>query len=685
MRENPLAERSFRIPFDRVSADDVVPAVREALAQAVRELDALVADSDERTFENTILALDALVERVNRPFGIVKHLISVVSSDALRAAYNEVLPEYSAFMAGLSSHAGLWEVVKRYAASSAAQELKGVRRRHLDKTVREFLRAGADLSADDRASVEALRVELSKLSARFSENVLDGTNAYAMVITDEAELDGLPEGARRRAREDAAANGVEGYRFTLQYPSVLPFMKFAKARDRRRALLQAFNDRGATGPHDNRPLLRRILQARRSLANLLGYPDFVEYQLEDRMIGDGASAMEFERELAGRTRPYFRAEVEALERHARSHLGIAKLEPWDTAFVSESLRRERFDFDDEALRPYFALPSVLAGLFEIANRLFGVRIERTHGVPVWHADVETYDMFDEDGLAVGSFYADWFPRSSKRGGAWMNWLILGGPTATGFDPHLGVITTNFTPPSGDEPALLTHQEVGTVFHEFGHLLHLMLSKVEVPQRAMDVAWDFIELPSQIMENWTWEREALDLFARHHRSGERIPDELYRRLLESRTFLEGSAQMGQLSLGTVDLALHSRYDPELGGDPIAFAQHVMEPFAVRPEFAHTNMLASFAHVFAGGYAAGYYSYKWSEVLEADAFTRFRDEGIFDRSTGRAFVENILSRGDSDEAAVLFRSFMGRDPDTEALIERNLGPLPVGAVEDGRTGT
>lgn len=675
MTENPMLSRSNRIPFDRMQPEHVVPAVRQALADAERELDALIGMQSERTFENTVLALDEVIERVSRPFGLARHLTQVVSTDELRTAFNEILPEYASFMARITSNDGLWSAIKDYAATSEAQSLEGVRRRHLDKTMREFVRDGADLPPAERAQVEALRIELSQLSTRFSENVLDATNDYTMHITDEAELDGLPEGVRRRAREDAEAHGLEGYRISLQVPTYLPFMKFATSRERRRDLWIAYGDRASSGPTDNRRIMHSILAKRRELAQLLGYTDFADYQLEDRMVASGAVAMAFERELAGRTLPYFRAEVEELEHHARTRMGIPKIEPWDLGFVSESLRRERFDLDEEAFRPYFPLPAVTEGLFTVAQRLFGVRFERTDDVPVWHPDVQTYDVFDEHGTAVGSFYADWLPRASKRGGAWMNSFVVGGPTANGFDPHVGVVVGNLTPPSGDEPSLLTHGEVATVFHEFGHLLHLMLGRAEVPGRVMSVAWDFIELPSQIMENWTWEREALDLFAHHYRSGEAIPQELFERLQRSRTFLEGSTQMRQLSLGTVDLSLHIGFDPELGGDPIAFGQHVMAPFMLRPEFARTHMLAAFAHIFAGGYAAGYYSYKWSEALEADAFLRFEEAGVFDVATGRAFKAAILERGDAIDADAMFREFMGRDPDPEALMRRNLGALPA----------
>jgi len=676
MTENPFLSRAVRPPFGGMTAASVVPAVRQAVATAERELEALVTAAGPRTFENTLLELDALVERASRVFGFARHLTQVQSSPELRHAYNEALPVYSGFMAGIPTHAGLWAALKAYAGTEEAQGLTGVRRRHLQKTLQEFRQAGADLPERERGQARALRVELSRLSTRFSENVLDATNAFSMVITEETELEGLPSGVRRRARLDAEAHGETGYRFTLQAPSYRSFMKFARSRMRRRELYQAFVGRAGGGDHDNRPVLAAILDRRRRLARLLGYRDFADLQLEDRMVKSGAEAQAFERELARRTVPHFRDEVVVLNAFAREQLGIARLEPWDLDFVAETLRRSRFAFDEEELRPYFALDTVLEGLFSIAERLFGVRVEASEGVPTWHPDVRVHDLYDRDGTHVGTFYADWYPRASKRDGAWMNPMITGGPDGPEFAPHVGAIAANVTPPSDGQPALLTHDEVTTLFHEFGHLLHHVLGRVEVPGRGSlgSVAWDFVELPSQIMENWAWEREGLDLFARHVDTDERIPDDLFARLSGSRTFLAAVDQMRQLSLGAVDLALHIDYDPVHGGDPIAFGQHVMEPFAVRPEFAHNPFLTSFSHVFAGGYAAGYYSYKWSEVLDADAFSRFQREGIFNPATGRAFVDAVLSKADSEDPMVLFERFMGRGPDLDALMRRNLGVEP-----------
>lgn len=669
---NPLLSYDRVIPFDRIRPEHVVPAVREALAEAERELEAIASARGEPTWEGTLGRLEEMDVKLDRVVHPVAHLLSVLNTPDLREEYDTILPELSAFYARLPLHEGLWRAVRTYAETPEARALTGTRRRHLEKTLREFVRAGADLPPEKKTRVEAVRVELSRLRTRFSNNALDATNAWELVVTDPAELAGLPESARTQARAAAEARGVEGWRFTLHFPSYQPFMQYAENRELRRDMHEAYMNRAAAGEHDNRPLLARILELRRELASLIGYRDYADYRLEESMVGTGDGALAFEEDLTRRTRPFWEREMEELEAFAQGELGLDCLEPWDTAFVSERLRRARFDLDEEELRPYFPLDRVLEGLFEIARRLFGVRVTERPLEEVWHPQVRFYDVHDEEGERLGGFYADWFPRETKRSGAWMSGLITGGPRAEGWEPHLAALAGNLSPPEGERPALLTHREVQTVFHEFGHLLHHVLSRVEVPSRGgTHVSSDWVELPSQLMENWNWEREALDLFARHWRTGEPIPEELFRKMQAARRFMAATHQMRQLSFGTLDLSMHILYDPARDGDAIAYAQEVMSRFVLRPEFARNHFVTSFTHIFAGGYAAGYYSYLWSEVLDADAFTRFQREGLFDREVGRAFVEAVLSRGDAEDPAELFREFMGRDPDPDALLLRNLG--------------
>jgi oligopeptidase A len=699
---NPLLAGVYRIPFNRIEASHVQPGIRQALEEARAEVDAVSDDRSPPSWEKVFGQLDTAVERFSECLGPADHLISVAETPELRDAYNAVLPEISTFWSSIPLNETLWKRVKEYGESDEAAALTGIRRRHLDKTVRDFQRAGADLPADAKERLQALQVELAQLQQKFSENVLDATAAFELLVTDESRLDGVPDAPKRRFRAGAKEKGADGWLLTLDYPSVEPILKYCEERDLRREILVPYATRCRTGEYDNRALLARILRLRDDIAHTLGYEDFPDYTLEERMAGTGARAMEFEADLVERTRPFWEHDVDELRSHAAA-LGISDLEPWDVAFVMESLRKSRYDIDDEILRPYFPLEQVLAGMFEIVRRTFGFRIEERSIEEVWHEDVRFYEIFDDDGVLVGGFYTDWFPRKEKRQGAWMNHLITGGPREDGFAPHLGVMCGNFTPPEGDAPALLTHREVETTFHEFGHLLHHCTSRVEIPSRAgIHVAWDWVELPSQLMENWTWERDALDLFAKHHETGEGFPDELFQRMVAARRFMGGWAQMRQLSLGTVDLALHEELAPQLradareapgdavdaceapddavdarqGDEVMRFAESRFAPFAPDPRFARLHALASFTHLFSGGYAAGYYSYLWSEVLDADVFTRFREQGIFDRDTGRSYVDSILSRGDSANPDELFMEFMGRAPDTAALLERNLG-VPAGA--------
>jgi oligopeptidase A len=668
---NPLLSDEFLIPFDTIAPQHIDSGVREALERAERDLGALIASRGQRSYQNTIQALDNLTERLNRVVTIAYHLMSVSNSPEMRTSFNAVLPEFSAFFARLPLNAELWQAIKTFSQNSEAAELQGIYKRHLQKTMKEFIRAGADLPSEAKARVEAINIELSQLQSKFSDQVLDATNAFELLLGED-DIAGLPDTLLRQAKASAESKGQEGYRLGLQGPFFQPFMQYSERRDLRKTLYEAFINRGTDPAIDNRPLMAKILQLRQELSELLGYKNFADYRLEMHMVKSGVYALAFERDLEQKTLPYWRREVAQLEAFAASS-GLGTLQPWDTGYVIEKLRQSQFDFDQEALRPYFSLEGVLAGMFGIAQRLFGVRISERANAKVWHPDVKYYEVHDSDDHHVASFYADWFPRESKRGGAWMNRFITGQPQADGrFSPHLGLMCANFTQPSNDRPALLSHTEVETTFHEFGHLLHHCLTKVEVADRAgTSVAWDFVELPSQIMENWTWQREALDMFARHYQTAQVIPEDLYQKMQAARTFMQANAQMRQLNFGTVDLELHINYSPEQHGDLITFGNRIAERFSIRPEFAHNNSLASFTHVFSGGYAAAYYSYKWSEVLEADAFTRFINEGIFNRQTGQDYLDTILSRGDSDEPEVLFREFMGRDPDVEALIERNLG--------------
>jgi oligopeptidase A len=671
---NPLLEIRFQIPFDRICAEAVEPATSVLLGEARARLEAIAAQPGERTWDNTMCALDTLTEPLDFAFGLVRHLETVATYPELRAALNAVQPGISAFYSGIALHSGLWQAIKTYADTAESASLTGPPRRYVVKTVEAFRRAGADLDPASKQRLEEIDVELTTITTKYSENVLDSTNAFERVFASVADLAGLPATAVDAARAGAARKGVDGWRFTLQAPDYLAVMTYLDNASVRREFYEAFTARATEPERDNRPIVARILELRRAKAGILGFRDFADLILEDRMAHDGARALAFLEDLKTKTEARFRAENEELREFRRSLEGAAapELAPWDVAYYAEKQRAALYDFDEEALRPYFPLDRVVDGLFALAGRLYGIRVTRETGVPTWDPQVRYYNVHDADGTLLGGFHADWYPRENKRGGAWMDALITGGPAPAGFRPHLGLICGNLTPPIDGRPALLTHREVETIFHEFGHLCHHLLSRVEIRSFAgVNSAWDFVELPSQIMENWCWEREALDLFAAHWETGERLPEDLFQKMKRARTFRAANAQMRQLGFGFVDLLLHTRYDPARDGDPVAYSRRLIQEFSPAPLPPQHAMVAAFTHLFGSpvGYGAAYYSYKWAEVLDADAFTRFRDEGIFSREVGMQFRDRILARGDSEDPAVLYRDFMGREPDPRALLVRS----------------
>ncbi len=672
---NPLLLELERTPFDQIEASHVVPGVRQILEEARAAIEVLCSGPRPATYLDTIKRLDDVMERVKTRVGPVTHLLSVAETPELREAFNEVLPEITEFWTRITLNEALWSRVKSFAETDEGKGLSGIGARHLETVLRDFRRAGADLSPEGKDQLSAIRLELSQLQRRFSENVLDATNAYTLLVTDEARLDGIPPADQEQARRKATGAGKDGWLLTLDYPSFEPVVKYATDRSLRKELFDAYVSRCREGEFSNVAIIGRLLELRRELAEVLGYSDFPDFRLENHMAKTGEAAFEFVDGLTSRTRLYWERDLRELRQHARA-IGLDELYPWDAAFVSEDLRRARYDIDDEIIRPYFPLERVLDGLFEVSRRVFGLVVRRRDIKEVWHPDVLFYDLLDEDdGTHLGSFYADWHPRREKRQGAWMNDLTTGGPTENGFEPHFGIIAGNLTPPKGDIPSLLTHREVETIFHEFGHLLHHLTSRVPIaPMAGINVAWDFVELPSQIMENWTWEAEALPLFSGHHQTREPLPEELYDRLQRARRFMGGWRQMRQLSFGFLDLRLHRDETLPSEDEIMAHIEQLLMDYMPCPAFASAHTTASFTHIFSGGYAAAYYSYLWSEVLEADAFGRFKQEGIFNREVGRAYLDCILTRGDSDEPEILFRDFMGRDPDQRALLERNLGPPP-----------
>ena len=675
---NPLLEIKFKIPFDQIKAGHVEPAVDALIAEAQQNIDAIAADPGPRTYDNTLRAFENAAETLEYAMSVVSHLESVATYPELRDAYNAVEPKVSAFDSKIPLNEALWKQIKRFSETEEAALLSGSRARFLKKTLDEFRRSGADLDEAGKARLNELNVQLAQATTKYSQNVLDATNAFELIIEDEARLAGLPPSAVALAHQDAESKGKPGWRFTLQAPSYIAVMTYLDDAAIREMVYRAYVTRGAKEPCDNRELILTILRLRREKARLLGYRDFADLVLEDRMAKTGRSARGFVDSLKTKTLSAFERENQELLAFRREIEGpnAPELDAWDIAYYAEKMRQAVYDFEEEELRPYFAFEKVLDGMFELVGRLYGIKVFEESGVPAWDNSAKYYSIEDADGTRLGSFYADFYPRENKRGGAWMDSFFVSVPG--GQRPHLGLICGNQTPPVDGKPALLTHREVETIFHEFGHLLHHLLSRVEVRSLGgTNVAWDFVELPSQIMENWCWERDALDLFARHYETGEPIPTDLFQKMKRARNFRVANAQMRQLSFGTVDLALHRDYDPQKDGDVMKYAFDIMHSFAPTALPSEHAMIASFSHLFASpvGYGAGYYSYKWSEVLDADAFSRFANEGIFSQEVGMQFRERILARGDSEDPAQLFRDFMGRDPDADALLHRQ-GLLPAG---------
>jgi oligopeptidase A len=688
---HPFLAPDFHIRWSTLVPEAVEPDIRHALELAKQNIEAIcVQDPTAATYESTFLAYEDASEALNDGWGRLNHLDSVCDNPAQREALGKMLPDVTDFYSSLALNERLWAVIKAVGESAEIKTLPLVQQRFVEETLADFRNSGADLPVDQKQRIAAIEAELSKLTKEYSEHVLDSTNEWDLLITDESKLAGLPDSAKAGAAANARAKGHEApaWRFTLQFPSMFPIMQHLHDEEIRHQVWKASTQVGATGEFDNTALVWRILELRHEKAEILGHKHFADLTLLRRMAKSGDSALRFIENLHTRIHPEFLAEYKQLAQFkaAKSGQPVVPLEPWEVAYWAEKQRLENYDFDEEALRPYFPVDGVMAGMFEIASRLFGITIRELETVfiepgcssstildpqsPIetWHPECKFYEIHDSKTSAhLGSFYADWHPRESKRGGAWMNSLHTGGPG----EPHLGLIIGNMSPPVDGKPALLTHREVETIFHEFGHLLHGLLSDVPVKSLSgTNVPWDFVELPSQIMENFCWDSESLDLFARHFETDEPIPEDLFAKMIAAKNYLSASGFMRQLAFAKLDLELHIRLADFQGKDLDAVDHEVLADYLAPLKTQSPSMMRRFSHLFSSptGYAAGYYSYKWAEVLDADAFTRFQTEGVLNATTGAAFREHILSKGNSVAPDELYRRFMGRDPDQEPLLIR-----------------
>jgi len=673
MNENPLLQFEELPPFAHIKAEHVEPAIDQLLAENRRRIAELLDGMEHPTWDTLIAPLEEWEDQLERAWSPVSHMNSVVNSDELRAAYNACLPKLSDYATEMGQNEQLYQAFRKLADSD--QTFNPEQRKVLDNALRDFHLSGIDLPADKKARYKEISLQLSQLTSRFSENLLDCSNAWEKRIDSEEQLAGLPESALDLARQTARQRERDGLLLTLDYPSYFPVMTYADDRALRRELYQAYNTRASDqGPHDrkydNSDLMEEIMALRHELAQLLGFANYAERSLATKMASSPSEVMHFLEDLARRSHPQAESELAELREYAAS-LGHEDLQPWDVSYFSEKLRQQRYSISQEEVKPYFPENRVIPGMFEVMSRVFGVTFHEVTGVDVWHPEVKFYEIRDAEGHEVAQFYFDLYARQNKRGGAWMDTCQSRMVTRERCQLPIAYMTCNFTPPVGDKPALLAHDEVETLFHEFGHGLHHMLTRVDYPEISgiAGVAWDAVELPSQFMENFCWQREALDLFSGHYETGESIPEAMFERMLAAKNFQSAMLMVRQLEFSLFDFRIHLEYDPEQGGRIYSILDQVRAEVAVIEPPEWNRFPHGFSHIFAGGYAAGYYSYKWAEVLSADAFSLFEERGVFDRETGQAFLRNILERGGSKDAAELFRAFRGRDPEIDALLRHS----------------
>ena len=669
--KNPLLMEStapFGAPqFDKIRNEHYLPAFEAGIAEAKAEIDAIVANEEEPTFANTIEAMEYSGQTLNTVAGIFYNLMEANTSDEMQEIAEKVSPMLTEYSMYVSLNAPLFERVKAVYEKKDELGLDADQMRLLEQNYMGFVRGGANLSDEDKALYSKWAEELSLLTLQFSKNVLAATNAYTLHVTDSTELAGLPEYVKTMGAEAAAEKGLEGWAFTLDYPSFSPFLKYSTNRELRKQIWTAYNTRAIGGDFDNTENVKKIIDLRIKMANILGYETFADYALEDRMAKNRTTVNQFVKNLLEPSLVYAKKDIADVYKYAKKNGFEGKeLMPWDFSYWSERYQEAEYALSAEELKPYFQLESCIDAVFGLATRLYGISFAELNDVPVYHEDVKVYEVKDADGRHLALFYADFFPRASKRGGAWMtSFREQSIQNGVEYRPFISIVC-NFTKPTADTPALITHDELTTFLHEFGHALHGIFAEGRYTSlTGTNVSRDFVELPSQIMENWAFEPEYLNSFAKHYQTGEPIPAELIEKVVAAKNYLAGYAQVRQLHFGYLDMAWHSLTELPATGT-VEFEQNTLAPYAMMPSVEGAAFSTSFSHIFSGGYSAGYYSYKWAEVLEADAFSLFKEKGIFNTEVAASFRENILSKGDSEDAAVLYRNFRGHDPQPEALM-------------------
>ncbi len=671
--ENPFLRESkaaFGAPeFDKIENEHYLPAFEAGIAEAKAEIDAIVANGEEPTFENTIEAMEFAGQTLEKVAGVFYNLMEADTNDEMQAIAEQISPMLTEYSMYVSLNAPLFERVKAVYEKKDELGLDKDQLKILENSYKGFVRGGANLSAEDKELYSKWSEELSLTTLQFSKNVLAATNAYTLHLTEEAQLAGLPEYVKTMAAETAAEKGLEGWAFTLQAPSYTPFLQNSSVRELREAIWKAYNTKATSGEFDNTEIVKKIIDLRIKIANILGYETYADYALEERMAKNKVTVNNFIEELLEPSIPYAKKDIDDVYEYAKKN-GFEgdRLMPWDFSYWSERYKEAEYALSSEELKPYFQLESCIDAVFGLASRLYGISFTELDNVPVYHEDVKVYEVKDADGKHLALFYADFFPRASKRGGAWMT-EFRGQSIQNGEEkrPFISIVC-NFTKPTADAPSLITHDELTTFLHEFGHALHGIFAEGRYPSiTGTSVSRDFVELPSQIMENWGFEPEYLNSFAKHYQTGEPIPAELIEKIVAAKNYLAGYAQVRQLHYGYLDMAWHSLTELPAEGT-IEFEQKTLAPYAVMPSAEGAAFSPSFSHIFAGGYSAGYYSYKWAEVLEADAFSLFKEKGIFNTEVAGSFRENILSKGSSEDADVLYRNFRGHDPQPEALMKK-----------------